>query len=34
MADNCDNPKVKAVIDDKHMKNLFKLKPIPCFEYK
>jgi len=25
---------VKAIIDDKHVKNLFKLKPIPHFEYK
>lgn len=25
---------LKAVIDDKHAKNLFKLKPIPYFEYK
>jgi NAD+ synthase len=30
----CDDVKVKAVIDDKHMKNLFKLRPIPYFEYK
>ena len=29
----CDDPRVKAVIDDKHVKNLFKLKPIPHFEY-
>ncbi len=29
----CDDPKVKALIDDKHVKNLFKLKPIPHFEY-
>ena len=30
----CDDPKVKASIDDKHVKNLFKLKPIPHFDYK
>lgn len=30
----CDDPKVKALIDDKHVKNLFKLKPIPHFEYR
>ena len=30
----CDNSKVKAIIDDKHAKNLFKLKQIPYFEYK
>ena len=30
----CDDPKTKAVIDDKHAKNLFKLLPIPHFEYK
>ena len=24
----------KAVFDDKHVKNLFKLKPIPHFEFK
>ncbi len=30
----CPDPKVKALIDDKHAKNLFKLKPIPHFEYK
>lgn len=30
----CDDPKVKASIDDKHVKNLFKLKPIPYFDYK
>ena len=29
----CDDPKTKAIIDDKHMKNLFKLQPIPHFEY-
>ena len=29
----CDDPEVKARIDDKHVKNLFKLKPIPHFEY-
>ena len=30
----CDDPQVKALIDDKHRKNLFKLKPIPHFEYR
>lgn len=29
----CEDPVVKARIDDKHVKNLFKLKPIPHFEY-
>jgi len=29
----CDDPDVKARIDDRHRKNLFKLKPIPHFEY-
>ena len=30
----CDDPQTKALIDDKHRKNLFKLKPIPHFEYR
>ena len=30
----CEDEKVKALIDDKHAKNLFKLKPIPHFEYR
>ena len=29
----CDNPDTKARIDDKHVKNLFKLQPIPHFDY-
>ena len=29
----CDDPKTKAMIDDKHVKNLFKLLPIPHFDY-
>lgn len=29
----CDDPKTKASIDDKHVKNLFKLQPIPHFDY-
>ena len=29
----CDDPKTKAMIDDKHVKNLFKLQPIPHFDY-
>ena len=29
----CDDPNTKASIDDKHVKNLFKLQPIPHFEY-
>ena len=29
----CDDPDTKARIDDKHVKNLFKLQPIPHFEY-
>ncbi len=28
----CDDPATKAKIDDKHVKNLFKLLPIPHFE--
>ena len=27
----CDDPKTKALIDDKHIKNLFKLQPIPHY---
>ena len=30
----CDDVAVKAKIDDKHQKNLFKLQPIPSFPYK
>ena len=29
----CEDPATKALIDDKHRKNLFKLKPIPYFKY-
>ena len=29
----CEDPKIKALIDDKHQKNLFKLQPIPHFSY-
>ncbi|MBR3698274.1 MAG: NAD(+) synthase [Bacteroidales bacterium] len=29
----CEDPVIKAKIDDKHVKNLFKLKPIPHFDY-
>ena len=29
----CHDAATKALIDDKHAKNLFKLKPIPHFEY-
>lgn len=29
----CPDSKVKAIIDDKYVKNLFKLKPIPYFDY-
>ena len=29
----CEDPAIKAKIDDKHVKNLFKLQPIPHFEY-
>ena len=29
----CEDPDTKARIDDKHVKNLFKLLPIPHFEY-
>lgn len=30
----CDDPKIKELIDYKHRTNLFKLKPIPHFEWK
>ncbi|MDD4200281.1 MAG: NAD(+) synthase [Eubacteriales bacterium] len=30
----CENPEDKAKIDRKHQMNLFKLKPMPTFEYK
>jgi NAD+ synthase len=30
----CEDERIKALIDDKHRKNLFKLKPIPYFEMK
>jgi len=30
----CDDPKIKAIIDQKHVNNIFKLEPIPHFEYK
>ena len=30
----CEDPQIKAHIDDKHVKNLFKLKPIPHFDWK
>ena len=29
----CDDPDVKARIDEKHVRNLFKLQPIPHFEF-
>lgn len=29
----CDDPETKALIDDKHVKNLFKLRPIPFFKF-
>lgn len=29
----CENEEVKAKIDEKHQKNLFKLQPIPSFPY-
>ena len=28
----CEDPEIKAIIDDKHVKNLFKLELMPCFE--
>ena len=28
----CEDPVKKALIDDKHKKNLFKLELMPCFE--
>ncbi len=28
----CEDPEKKALIDDKHVKNLFKLELMPCFE--
>lgn len=30
----CEDPATRALIDDKHRKNLFKLKPIPFFKYR
>ena len=30
----CDDPKTKALIDDKHEKNKFKLELMPCFEFR
>ena len=30
----CDDPATRALIDEKHRRNLFKLQPIPHFEYK
>lgn len=30
----CENPEIQKNIDDMHNKNIFKLMPIPCFEYK
>ena len=30
----CEDPAIKALIDDKHQKNLFKLQPIPHFEFR
>ncbi len=30
----CEDPAAKALIDDKHQNNLFKLKPIPFFKYR
>lgn len=29
----CDNPETKALIDQKHERNKFKLELMPCFEY-
>lgn len=29
----CEDPETKAIIDDKHIKNKFKLELMPCFEY-
>ena len=29
----CEDPETKALIDDKHIKNKFKLELMPCFEY-
>ena len=29
----CEDEKIKAIIDEKHQKNLFKLELMPCFEY-
>lgn len=29
----CEDPKIKAIIDQKHVNNIFKLEPIPHFEY-
>lgn len=30
----CEDPKIKELIDKKHVQNLFKLEYMPCFEYK
>lgn len=30
----CEDPEIKSIIDDKHVKNLFKLELMPCFELK
>ncbi|MDD6059808.1 MAG: NAD(+) synthase [Ruminococcus sp.] len=29
----CEDPEIKALIDDKHIKNKFKLELMPCFEF-
>ena len=29
----CEDPETKAIIDDKHIKNKFKLELMPCFEF-
>ncbi len=29
----CEDPETKALIDDKHIKNKFKLELMPCFEF-
>lgn len=30
----CENPETKALIDEKHIKNQFKLELMPCFEFR
>ena len=29
----CEDKKIKELIDEKHKKNMFKLRPMPMFDY-